>query len=394
MKKIIILIVLFSFIKYINAQDFNQAEKNNRFTFELFSKINTTSENVFLSPFSVSTALAMTYEGARGKTRTEMSEVLHFSEDNQRLNNDFFELISEIQKSKNTKYYTYNVANSIWAQEGYRFLHSFFTTVEKYYQAKIAEVNFQDKKKRESARKQINAWVSQKTENKIKNLLDKTALDKNTKMVLVNAVYFLAQWDKVFDKKLTKQDYFYGLQEQSTKDFMQMDNRMKHAYKNGIQLLEIPYKDKKASMFVLLPDTSLDFTVFKKLLNYNLFSDICKNAEFKNIRLRFPKFKIEYKNDLAKILQAAGIKRAFSNRADFSGMTCKKELQIDKVIHQTYIDVDESETEAAAATAVIMRKITSVNPADRIIFNANHPFIYLIKENRTESILFIGQLIK
>ncbi len=147
-------------------------------------------------------------------------------------------------------------------------------------------------------------------------------------------------------------------------------------------------------MIILLPDRSFDFSSFRNSLTYGYFSNIYKKADYRSVSLSLPKFKTKYKNDMAKTLYNAGIKRAFSNRADFTGMTCKKELQIDKVIHQTFINVDETGTEAAAATAVIMRKITSVNPADKVIFNANHPFVYLIKENKTGSILFIGQLVK
>ncbi len=395
MKKSFILIFMLYFVSQLNAQDYKtQVENNNRFTFELFSKVNSGNKNVFLSPFSISAALAMTYEGARGKTRKEMGEVLHFPDDNLRVNKSFGSLITEIQKSNNPKFYTLSLANSVWAQEGYRFLHSFFTTIEKYYYAKINEADFENNIKREEARQKINRWVASKTNNKIKELLDKKALDKDTKMVLVNAVYFLAQWEKTFDKNATKKDDFFTLSGKTKKDFMHTGGRMKFAEYNNVSMLEIPYKDKKASMIILLPDTSLDFSLFKKSLTYGYFSNIYKKAVYRSVSLSLPKFKTEYKNDMAKILYTAGIKRAFSNRADFTGMTCKKELKIDKVIHQTFINIDETGTEAAAATAVIMRKITSVNPADKVIFNANHPFVYLIKENKTGSILFIGQLVK
>lgn len=175
---------------------------------------------------------------------------------------------------------------------------------------------------------------------------------------------------------------------------MHTSTRMKYVYADSIQFLETPYKDSKASMFVMLPDEVSKFDQVKKKLNNSYFERLLQKAEYRNVSLYLPKFKIEYKNDLAETLFQAGMKRAFTNKADFSGMTCKKELKIDKIIHQTFINVDESGTEAAAATAVIMKRVTSVNPSDKIEFKADKPFVFLIKEKSTGSILFIGQLVK
>ncbi len=395
MKKHILFILLIIILNSAYSQNYKkQVENNNRFTFELFSNINIVNDNLFLSPFSVSTALAMTYEGARTKTRAEMSEVLHFPEEAKTINSNFKNIISDTQKTTNPKFYILNIANSIWAQNDYKFLHSFFETVQKYYDAKIETVNFKDKDTRELARIKINNWTAKKTKNKIKDLLDKNSLDSDTKMVLVNTVYFLAKWDKQFNEKATKSDFFYGISGKTDKDFMHVKNRMKYAEKEETKLLEIPYKNKRASMIIIMPDTSVSFNNFKTSFNFDSFNKLYKSADYRNVMLSLPKFKIKYKKDLAKVLYDAGMQRAFTNRADFSGMTCKKELRIDKVIHQTFIDVDESGTEAAAATAVVMKRITSVNPNDLIEFKANRSLIFLIKENTTGSILFIGQLVK
>lgn len=394
MKNLFLIIFSVFIINTVYSQNYKmQVENNNRFTFELFSDLNSGESNLFLSPFSVSTALVMTYEGARNKTRTEMADVLHFPDDAKTINENFKNLISDTQKSTNPKFYLLNIANSVWTQKDYKFLHSFFISIEKYYHAKVESVNFKTKNDRESARKKINHWTAEKTNDKIKNLLDKTSLDGDTKMVLVNAVYFLAKWDKAFKKTLTKSDTFFGLRQNAKKDFMHTKKRMKYAENKGVKMLEIPYKNKRASMIILMPDTSADFNNFSANLNLTYFNNLYKNTEYHNVQLTLPKFKIEYKKDLAKTLYNAGMHRAFTNRADFSGMTCKKELRIDKVIHQTFINVDESGTEAAAATAVVMKRITSVNPSDLIDFKADHPFVFLIKENETGSILFIGQLV-
>ncbi|MCF6366884.1 MAG: serpin family protein [Bacteroidales bacterium] len=394
-KVIFITVFALLFFKIGTAQNFStQVENNNRFCFDLYNYIETDNKNLFISPFSVSSALAMTYEGAKEKTRKEMAKVLRFPDNKEQINQSFKDIIDRTQNSKDKKKYTFNIANSLWAQNDFEFLDSFFTTIKKYYNAPVESVNFKDEKEREKARLKINKWVSKKTNKKINDLLDKSALDNDTKLVLVNAVYFIAEWSKAFNKKLTKPDVFYTQQGSVNKDFMHTSSRMKYIHAGNIQLLEIPYKNEKASMIILLPDKVSQFYAVKKRLNNNYFESLLKKAEFRNVSLSLPKFKIEYKNDLAKILLKAGMKRAFSNNADFSGMTCEKNLKIDKIIHQTFINVDESGTEAAAATAVVMKRITSINPNENVIFKANKPFIFVIKEKSTGSILFIGQLVK
>ncbi len=398
MKKLKTLSTIIIALLYFNigvAQDFSkQVEKNNQFTFDLFNYIEAGNENLFISPFSVSSALAMTYEGAKEKTRKEMGKVLRFPDNNEQINQSFKDIISRTQSSKDKKKYTFNIANSLWAQSDFEFLHSYFTTIKKYYNAPIESVNYKDKKEREKARLKINAWVAKKTNDKIKDLLDKSALDHDTKLVLVNAVYFIAEWNKTFNKKNTKTDIFYTKKGKVEKDFMHTSSRMRYMYADSIQVLEIPYKNSKASMVILMPDKVSQFDKVKKNINNSYFESLLKKAEHRNVSLSLPKFKIEYKNDLAETLFKAGMKRAFSNKADFSGMTCKKELKIDKIIHQTFINVDESGTEAAAATAVIMKRVTSIAPNDKVEFKADKPFIFLIKEKSTGSILFIGQLVK
>ena len=397
MKKTIILICVLFTVQVNFGQDFSkQVDNNNEFCFDFYARLNVENDNLFISPFSVSTALAMTYEGAKGKTRDEMAEIMHFPLDNATINKNFQAIISRTQQSKDAKHFTFNIANSLWAQKDFDFLQSYFNTVKTYYDAPIESVDFKDATNRETARKRINNWTAKKTNDKIKDLLDVSALDSDTKLVLVNAVYFLAQWNKTFNEKSTKKDIFNTIDGKTEKEFMYLLSRMNYAKGDSVQILEIPYKDKKASMIIILPDRPDQFSNLQKTINYSYYNELLKKAEYQNISLRLPKFKIEYKEDLAKILYEAGMKRAFTNKADFSGMVCKdkESVKIDKVIHQTFINVDESGTEAAAATAVIMKRVTSVNPNDKIEFKADHPFIFLIKENSTNSILFMGHLMK
>lgn len=394
MKTINLVAIIIFLFNSILAQNMDvQVEKNNNFSFELLNYVNN-NDNLFLSPFSVSSALAMTYEGAKGKTRTEMSKVLHFPDNNLIVNKSFSEIINKCQSSRSSKYYTFNIANSLWAQKDFKFLHSYFETVTKYYHAPIQMADYKGNASREKVRLGINKWVESKTNDKIKDLISQNDLDDETKLVLVNAVYFLSQWQKTFKKEATKKDVFYSFNEKLEKDFMHTSSRMKYLKGEKYKMLEIPYKDDKASMVIIMPNENQDFNEFKASFNAKQFTTVFNKASYENISLYLPKFKIEFKTDLSQTLAKAGMKRAFSGRADFSGITCKKNLKIDKIIHQTFINVDEAGTEAAAATAVIMKRVTSIRPSKKIEFKANRPFMFVIRENSTGSILFIGQLVK
>ncbi len=387
-------IVFFAILVSAKAQRISeQVKNNNNFTFDLFNYVDN-NDNVFLSPFSVSTALAMTYEGAENKTRNEMSKVLYFPQSNEKVNKSFSEIIKKTQITNNKKQYTFNIANSLWAQQDFEFLHSYFETIKRYYAAPIQMVDYKDNVNREKVRLGINKWVESKTNDKIKGLISENDLDNETKLVLVNAVYFLSEWKKAFKKEATKEDEFLTFSGKTTKEFMHTGTKMKYFGDEKFKVLEIPYKNNKASMIILMPNEIQDFNEFKKGLNADFYNSVKNKLRYENISLYLPKFKIEFKQDLAKTLSNAGMKRAFSSRADFGAMVCKKNIRIDKIIHQTFIDVDEVGTEAAAATAVVMKRVTSVGPSKKIEFKANKPFVFLIRENTTGSILFVGQLVK
>ncbi len=395
MKKISLVLICYMFILTANSQDFsNQIENNNQFSFELYKYLNVSDENLFISPFSVSTALAMTYEGSTGKTKDEMSSMLHFSTDKKENIKNFSDILSRVQNSKDVTKYLMNIANSLWAQSDFKFRQSYFETIKANFNAPVENVDFKDPVNRETARLKINDWTAKQTNNKIKDLLVSDALDNETKLVLVNAVYFLSEWKKMFDSKATRPDTFYTINPETIKEFMHLKSRMRYAEKDGVKMLEIPYHDNKASMVILLPDNKSQFIHFKNNINYAFVNEMLQTSEFVNVNLSFPKFKIEYKADLAQILFNAGMKLPFTNDADFSDMISEENVKIDQVIHKTFINVDESGTEAAAATAVVMSRVTSVNPDELVEFKANRPFVFLIRENTTGSILFIGHLLK
>ena len=280
MKKTIIFSTILLFNAMLQAQDFSeQTKQNNEFCFEFYSYVSNSNDNLFVSPFSVSTALAMTYEGAQEKTREEMSRVLHFHPDSKTINKSFSEIISRVKSSKDAENYTLNIANSIWAQKDFDFLQSFFNTIKEYYDAPVELVDFKDENNREKVRIMINDWTAKKTNDKIKDLLDKSALDHDTKMVLVNAVYFLAEWKKAFQKESTKEDIFFSAEGEVKKDFMKQSSRYQYTRIDSVQMLEIPYKNDKASMLVIIPDKLEQFKNLTENCNFAYYTSLAEKAD-------------------------------------------------------------------------------------------------------------------
>lgn len=363
---------------------------NNQFAFELYSEYKSKEGNIFFSPYSISTALAMTYEGARGKTAEEIQSVFHFPEENVR-RPAFAKLYNEINKKD--KKYQLNTANALWAQKDFQFLSEYFNIVEKYYGGKVTNLDFVGET--EKSRLTINKWVEEQTNNKIKDLIPLGILDSMTKLVLTNAIYFKGTWVYQFDKKDTKELDFKVTSENIVKvPMMYLNNeeaKFNYAETNNLQVLEMLYKGEELSMLILLPKDNLGS------LEKNL--DAKKIEEYRNMlkaeyieAIYLPKFKFETKYFMADTLKEMGMPTVFSDSADFSGMTGKRDLFISQVIHQAFVEVNEEGTEAAAATAVIMEKGISVGPRTPV-FRADHPFIFIIQEKATGNILFLGRVI-
>ncbi len=393
MKKTVLIIIGLLLVYTSKSQDFSkQIENNNQFTFELYKYLNVTTENLFISPFSVTTALAMTYEGAQGTTKDQMAKYMHYSADKKENLKNFYDILLKVQSMEGDTKYIMNIANSLWAQKDFKFILSYFDNVRAYFNAPVVPVDFKDEKNREEARLKINDWTAKKTNDKIKDILSEKALSDRTRLVLVNAVYFFSQWKNEFDKKQTKNDVFFALDGLTKKDYMFSSSELFYAETDGVKLVEIPYSDNKASMIVILPDKK-KFPEYLKKLDYAKFNALYNTAYSVKVNLSLPKFKIEYKEDLAKTFTDAGMDLPFTDGADFSDMAVENDLKIDKIIHQTFINVDESGTEAAASTAVIMN--TKSGGVEKTVdFKANSPFIFLIKDHASGSIIFMGQLVK
>ncbi|MBW1790866.1 MAG: serpin family protein [Deltaproteobacteria bacterium] len=368
-------------------------EENNGFAIDLYSKLSTDEKekgkNIFFSPFSISDALAMTFAGARGNTEKQMAKVLHFSLPQQELHPAFSSLIKDIN-GKAKKPYKLKTANALWGQKDYHFLESFIKLIDKYYDGGFFKVDFI--KKNEMARKKINKWVEDKTENKIKDLIAKRDINFLTRLVLTNAIYFKGNWASKFKEKDTKPAPFYISEDKIVKvPMMFQEGKFPYMERQDLQMLELPYTGDDLSMVIFLPGKNTGIKMLEQDLTAAKIKDLISKMQKRKAMVYLPKFKIKTKYYLKNILHSMGMPDAFSSAADFSGMTGDKDLKISKVIHQAYVDVNEEGTEAAAATAVVMapKSMPKLPP----VFRVDHPFIFMIVHKGTGSILFMGKIV-
>ena len=368
---------------------------NSEFAFNLYARIKDDPKikegggNLFFSPYSISTALAMTWAGARGETEKQMAEVLHFTLPQVQLHKAFGSLEKQLNEAGEEDRYELSVANALWGQAGLNFLEEFLALTEKNYGAGLREVDFA--RKAEEARLIINAWVEEKTKEKIKDLIKPGVLDRLTELVLTNAIYFKGDWLNQFDKKQTREEPFKLKRHEQVKvPMMHIKDKFKYWANDKLQVLELPYEGEELSMIILLPVKVDGLAEVEKSLTIEKLDEWTKGLRKQEVVVYLPKFKMTTDFELAEYLKKMGMLDAFGGDADFSGMTGDKSLFISNVIHKAFVAVDEEGTEAAAATAVGMR-LTSV-PAPPKVFRADHPFIFIIKDIRSKSILFMGRV--
>lgn len=386
MKFLFVCLVCLIAISSVNAQQkSNIVNNNNDFAFSIFAEIcKSDTTNVFISPISISSALSMAYDGAKGKTAKEMRTVLKFSKSQAESHREITDLLNNYNSQESS---IFKIVNAAVAQEKYQFLESYFELLRDY-NAEITTADFKDPAKREEARQKINRWVMDNTNNKIKELVDKSSLDELTRLVLLNAIYFKADWKYSFLEDHTMQMIFYGEKRQYITSFMSIREKFRYYKNDSVTIIEIPYKDNQASMFILLPAEGTKINDFSKNLTYSDFCNLEQNLKEQLIDMKLPKFKINARYKLKNPLMSLGMISAFTNSANFNKMNGRSDLMIDEVIHQTFIEIDEKGTEAAGATAVVVREKSAPQP---VYINLNRPFVFLIKENYKGSVLFLGK---
>lgn len=368
-----------------------QAQKS---AFDLYREISRDENgNIFFSPFSIRTALAMTYAGAHGSTAEGMARALSFSENIQDFHLRYGARTQGLLDTA-AQCITLSTANRLWAERNYDFLPDFLSLSERAYLAQVAQMDFM--KNPEAARAEINQWTEDQTDNRIKDLLPYGSVDKSTRLVLTNAVYFKADWLNAFDPEATKERDFTLLTGKTEKHpFMRRRDKFRYLKSENLELLAIPYAGRKHSMVIALPHSVATLADAEAELHPELLNRLLRGGS-RDVVAVVPKFKLTEALGLKEVLKRMGMEEAFMTGADFSKMSEDNDLAISEVIHKAFIEIDEEGTEAAAATAVVMMQTSSaqVRPSVPIFFTADRPFLFCITDDATGEILFMGRLVR
>jgi serpin B len=368
-------------------------EANTAFALQLYGKLRSTEGNLALSPYSISSALAMTYAGARGDTAQQMEQTLHFDPSKTSVHELFGRLDAALKAAQGSN--ELSIANSLWPQEKYPFREEFLNLLKKDYGATVTPLNYQQAAG--PARARINQWVDDKTRHKIAEIIGPRVLNALTRMVLVNAIYFKGTWASTFPASSTKPDEFYARPDTAfTVPFMHKRGQFSYGENDRLQLLALPYIGQDLQMVVLLPSSRDGIGPLESSLTPASLAAWTSGMRNQQVNVALPKFKMSSGFSLAQALEALGLKDAFDpNRADFSGMDGRAHwLYLSAVLHKAYVEVNEKGTEAAAATAAVVALSSARREEPPREFRADHPFLFLIRDSTTGSILFMGRVVK
>ncbi len=403
MKKTLLLWIVTLSSLYVNSQK-NLVDSNNDFAFKIYKATKNDSDNIFISPFSLNLALSIANEGALGSTKVEIDRLLSIEIADGKA--DLFkEFISRTINLQDSAYYeciketedksggnALLIANSIWVNSKSTIEKPYIKTIKDSY---FSEVFDFENEKIADANQKLSNWVSERTRNKI---YVNNVLNPAIKLSIINAIYFKGEWDIDFKKKKTKEMIFHSLDGNRVKlDFM--NNRTYYSYYEdaNIQCVNLPYQCNQLSMFVILPKERLGINNFEINFSLEYFREIRKQSTNNEVILSLPKFKIESEIRPTNVISNLGFSTMFSSSADFTNISKVDSLTIGEIIHKTFIEIDEKKTEAAAITEIVIFGYGGGTPAalpPPKIFNANHPFIFMIVDNRTNAILFIGRFVK
>ncbi len=369
---------------------------NTAFAFDLYRQLAGEEGSLFFSPYSISQALAMTYAGARGETARQMAAVLHFDLEPAALHPSFGALAQSLTDRPSAagsgdQPFRLNIANSLWGDQQTIFLPEFLALLQSDYGAGLQAVDFRGQP--EAARQQINDWIAEQTEDKIRDLVPEGAINPLTRLVLANAIYFNANWLRPFYEGATS-DAPFTLLDGTVVNVPMMNQQERFLYGRGenYQAITLPYVGQGIEMVLILPDEGM-FEAVEQGLTPEWFNGVLAGLKSQEVLLAMPKFSFEYTLELSEALMALGMPDAFSDLADFSGMTAEEALYISKVLHKAFIELDEAGTEAAAATVVIMEAMMAPMPQEPVELRLDRPFLFAIRDSVTGSLLFLGRVL-
>jgi serpin B len=369
-----------------SAKEHAMAAATAAFGCDLFAKLRSKAGNLFFSPLSIETALAMTSAGARGETLAEMSKVLHLPDAGAQA--AVGDLLRGLQAAPGAKY-ELAIANALWGQQELPFRQEFLAATQKDYGATLHPVDF---RQTEQARQTINHWVEEKTKDKIKDLFAPGTLTADNRLVLTNAIYFKGKWAAPFMKGLTRDEPFHLVGGGTVQaPLMRHDDRYRYFAADGEQAVDLPYAGGRMAMLVILPAAADGLPALEKRLSSERLATLVEKLRYQHGQVLLPRFKMTEEFDLSATLQDMGMKRAFSVDADFGGM-CAEPLMISKVIHKAFVETNEEGSEAAAATGVTMRVATAMAPEAPFTFRADRPFLFAIRDTTTGTPLFVGRV--
>lgn len=370
-------------VRQSNAQT-NDSNALNSYSFDLYRAVKVEKENLFISPLSTYYALLVAYEGSRNKTKQEFEKVLYLKNSSSSKNDYLYNLASKSDSCSGFK-----VSNAIWVDKSLQIEGRYRKSVSNKYFSDFMQTEFSNI---ESAVSDINRWVSEKTNRRISKIASSANISSDTKFMISNAVYFKEEWLNQFEKQKTiSAPFFTSFEDQYIVDFMTMTESLQYFENDTYQFISKPYRDSDLSFCIILPKKLFGIEEIEKEINNDFFKEILDNTYSTRTLLSIPKLKMEASYMIGNALINAGLKSAFSNEADFSGITKNEPLWLGEVLHKTWIELDEEKTESAAATSTFM--ITGRAPSSKV-FKADHPFVFFIIDNSTRAILFMGRYVK
>ncbi|AJR04966.1 hypothetical protein AW14_13210 [Siansivirga zeaxanthinifaciens CC-SAMT-1] len=368
----------------LHAQHVAPSKSLNQYAFDLYGELKDANENVFLSPLSTYYALLSAYEGSKNKTKAAFEKVLYLKDSAVSNYDDLYK-----QETNADSLFGLKISNAIWVDKKFQVETAFKNVVSSKYSSDFKQTNFANTA---LAVTDINRWVSDKTNQRITDMVNPSDINSETKLMISNAVYFKGEWRTKFEKLRTAQSTFFTDNENQYKvDFMNITENLNYFENESFQFITKPYKDSDLSFCVLLPKTLYGLEAIENNLNAEFFNEILEQTVSTKVWLSIPKIKLETSYKLKSALTNMGLNAVFNNEADFSGILKNEPLTIEQVAHKTYIDINEDYTEAAAATTtnVYIRGLPSFKT-----FIVDHPFVFFIVDNKTKAMVFMGRYVK